>query len=125
MRLSKGQLHTRNLTERFSGCSIPECLLRPFFDKTDRGIEPNLKSEEDRDKFSQLMAGFRLIALHSQWYVTDFRERLLFPSDFSDDRLLKGLAWRAWCQAFPGRTSATWKTWFMEQGVLNDREAGD
>lgn len=117
MKLSKHQKKTKLLVEKRLGYSIPEKLIKPFFNKTDKGIEP--EDTVDRQAFSFIMQAFRIIAWDFNCYVEDFRAGFLFLSDFeNDDFATKELALRAYRAATEVETTYCRKYynhWFKKQ----------
>jgi len=93
IRLSKGHRRTKILIEKRLGYEVPQGLIEPFFDYADKGIEPvNI----DRKRFDEVVSAFRSIAWDYNLWVKDFKEGLLFLSDFDDeDNPTKNLALRA------------------------------
>lgn len=96
MKLSKGHRNTKILVEEGLEYEIPQHLLKPFFDKIDKGIEPPPDLNNNLD-FVEVLFSFRMLAWNYNQYVEDFKLGLLFLSDFEEDSLpRKELALRAY-----------------------------
>lgn len=96
VKLSKGHYKTKTLTEKRLGRPIPDDVLTPFFNYTDKGIEPDRILASSKEwKF--IMQAFALIAYDYNCYVEDFKKGLLFLSDFNGEDLpTKELALQAY-----------------------------
>ena len=98
MKLSTGQLNTKALVEKRLGKPILQELIKPFFAKIDRGVEPG--PEVDKQAFAEVLAAFKVIAWDFNCWVEDFRNFLLFPLDFiGADSATQELAFKAWKRA--------------------------